>query len=209
MQIEPVLGKLEWDLKDSGIWFSSTWKDNSELRLRNAGNFNDQFDIKYPSGKLSSYCMDDLHLQFESKWVQIPVIENQASLIITTKSQITSGITSSSINLIQGANDITYSLEHNKILEINLPIENSNNKTLIISDVELTIILKLNEGGVTFIKPNNSNHKGLGTTWKIPLPAGNNKINIISEDENLINLIVGDEKITEKSTKRREMDRFG
>jgi len=202
MQIEPVLGKLEWDLKDSGIWFSSTWKDNSELRLRNAGNFNDQFDIRYPSGKLSSYCMDDLHLQFESKWrYEIPVIENQASLIITTKSQITSGITSSSINLIQGANDITYSLEHNKILEINLPIENSNNKTLIISDVELTIILKLNEGGVTFIKPNNPNHKGLGTTWKIPLPAGNNKINIISDDENLINLIVGDEKITEKSTK--------
>ena len=65
--------------------------------------------------------------------------------------------------MIQGANEITYSLEHNKILEINLPIENSNNKTLIISDVELTIILKLNEGGVTFIKPN-SNHKGLGTT---------------------------------------------
>ena len=49
MQIEPVLGKLEWDLKDTGIWFSSTWKDNSELRLRNAGNFDDQFDIRYLS----------------------------------------------------------------------------------------------------------------------------------------------------------------
>ena len=202
MQIEPVLGKLEWDLKDTGIWFSSTWKDNSELRLRNAGNFDNQFDIRYPSGKLSSYCMDDLHLQSESKWrYEIPVIQNQASLIITTKSQITSGITSSSINLIQGINDLTYSLEHGKILEINLPIENSNNKTLIISDVELTIFLKLNEGGATFIKPNNSNHQGLGTIWKIPLPAGNNKINVISEDENLINLIVDGEKISERISK--------
>ena len=137
-----------------------------------------------------------------SKWrYEIPVIQNQASLIITTKSQITSGITSSSINLIQGINDLTYSLEHGKILEINLPIENSNNKTLIISDVELTIFLKLNEGGVTFIKPNNSNHQGLGTIWKIPLPAGNNKINVISEDENLINLIVDGEKISERISK--------
>ena len=39
---------------------------------------------------------------------------------------------------------LDYSKHQNKILEINLPIENSNNKTTVISDVELTIILKLN-----------------------------------------------------------------
>ena len=202
MQIEPVLGKLEWDLQDTGIWFSSSWKEDSELRLRNAGNFDDQFDIRYPSGKLTSYCMDDLHLQFESKWrYEIPVIQTQASLIITSKSQITSTITSSSLNLFQGTNELTYSLEQNKILEIDLPIENSNNKTTIISDIELTIILKLNEGGATFIKSNNQDHNGLGTSWKIPLPAGNNKINLISNDANLINLIVNGEKTTHKIDK--------
>ena len=200
MQIEPVLGKLEWDLKDTGIWFSSSWKENSELRLRNAGNFDNQFDIRYPSGELSSYCMDDLHLQFESKWrYEIPPI--LGNLIISAKSQITSSITSSSMTLIQGEHELTYTIDSNSILEINLPIENSIEKTTIISDVELRIMLILGDGGVTFVKPNNPNHNDLGTIWRIPLPAGNNVINLISDDENLINLITDEEEITEKVNK--------
>ena len=45
LRLEPVLGKLEWDLKDSGVWFSSSWTEDSEFRLRNAGNFGNEFEI--------------------------------------------------------------------------------------------------------------------------------------------------------------------
>ncbi|HJM44893.1 MAG TPA: hypothetical protein QF644_02970 [Candidatus Poseidoniaceae archaeon] len=200
MNIEPVLGKLEWDLKDTGVWFSSSWNDDSEFRLRNAGNFNNEFDIRYPSGKLSSYCMDDLHLQFESKWrYELPAI--QGKIIMATKSQISSGITSSLVTISQGDETLTSKINNNNILEIDLPLKNSDSKSTIISDVELTILLTLGEGGATFITPNNPDHQGFGTIWKIPLPAGNNNINLISEEGSMITWELDDEKIIESSTK--------
>ncbi|MED5271625.1 MAG: hypothetical protein VX613_01910, partial [Candidatus Thermoplasmatota archaeon] len=121
MRLEPVLGKLEWDLKDAGVWFSSSWIDDSEFRLRNAGNFGNEFDIRYPSGKLSSYCMDDLHLQYESKWkYELPAIEGK--IIISTKSQISSAITSSVVTIIQGDELLTSKINNDNILEIDLPL---------------------------------------------------------------------------------------
>jgi hypothetical protein len=180
IRIEPVLGKLEWDLDKAGIWFSSSWKENSELRLRGAGNFENQFDIRYPSGQLSSYCMDDLHLQFESKWkYELPAVEG--NILIATKSQVTSSITSAKVSVTQGTDSITSLIEHSEVLNINLPLENTIMKSTVISDVELTILLELDSGGATFVKPNNPNHEGKGTIWNIPLPVGNNKINLISE----------------------------
>ena len=114
IRIEPVLGKLEWDLDKVGIWFSSSWKENSELRLRDPGNFENQFDIRYPSRQLSSYCMDDLHLQFESKWrYELPAIEGK--LLIATKSQVTSSITSAMISVTQGTDSITSLIDDNEI----------------------------------------------------------------------------------------------
>ncbi|MED5485569.1 MAG: hypothetical protein VYE59_03030, partial [Candidatus Thermoplasmatota archaeon] len=199
MRLEPVLGKLEWDLKDAGVWFSSSWVDNSEFRLRNAGNFGNEFDIRYPSGKLSSYCMDDLHLQYESKWkYELPAIEGK--IIISTKSQISSAITSSVVTIIQGDESLTSKINNDNILEIDLPLESSNSKSTIISDVELTILYKLGEGGTTFITPNNPNHKGLGTIWKIPLPAGNNNINLITENNAMITWELGNVKMTESTS---------
>ena len=199
LRLEPVLGKLEWDLKDAGVWFSSSWVDDSEFRLRNAGNFGNEFDIRYPSGKLSSYCMDDLHLQYESKWkYELPAIEGK--IIISTKSQISSAITSSVVTIIQGDELLTSKINNDNILEIDLPLKNSNSKSTIISDVELTILYKLGEGGTTFITPNNPNHKGLGTIWKIPLPAGNNNINLITENNAMITWELGNEKMTESTS---------
>ncbi len=200
MKIEPVLGKLEWDLKDAGVWFSSSWNDDSEFRLRNAGNFDNEFDIRYPSGKLNSYCMDDLHLQSESKWkYELPAI--QGKIIMATKSQISSGVTSSFVTVSQGDETLTSKINENKILEIDLPLKNSNSKSTIISDVELTILLKLGNGGATLIQPNNPDHLGLGSIWKIPLPAGNNNINLISEKDTMITWELDNEKVIESSSK--------
>ena len=151
------LGKLEWDLKDAGIWFSSAWKEDSELRLRDAGNFENEFDIRYPSGQLSSYCMDDLHLQPESKWrYELPAV--QGTVLIAVKSQVTSSITSALISISQGTDSFSSLLNYNDVLEIDLPLDNSIAKSTLISDVELTIFLHLGEDGATFVKPNNPNH---------------------------------------------------
>ncbi|MBJ23213.1 MAG: hypothetical protein CMB64_00945 [Euryarchaeota archaeon] len=185
MKIDPLLGKLDWDLKNSGIWFSSTWDDNSELRLRNPGNFDDQFEIRYPNEKLTSYCMEDLHVQPESKWIyEIPVL--QGKIVVAPKTKFTTGFTTPSFNLIQQGEVLNSKLESNQVIEINLPISDTTSKSKIVSDVELTIILLKGDSGITFIKPNNPNHNGLGTIWKIPLLEGENQINIISQKNSLI-----------------------
>tara|TARA_Y100001980_G_C14556422_1_gene347850 strand:- start:3261 stop:5510 length:2250 start_codon:yes stop_codon:yes gene_type:complete len=190
MKIDPLLGKLDWDLENSGIWFSSSWKDQSGLSLRNPGNFNNQFDIKYPNSEITSYCMDDLHVQPESKWIYaIPDIEGK--LIISQKNKLSTEFTGSSFVLVHNEEIIKYKLTNNEIIEIDITRSDLGDQSEITSDVELSILLINGNSGISFIKANNEDHRGSGTIWKIPLPTGENTINLISEKDTIITWKLG------------------
>ena len=54
VEITTLDGDLNWDSTRGGMWYSSTWNDQTSFRLKGVLDFDDNIEIKHPESKQSS-----------------------------------------------------------------------------------------------------------------------------------------------------------
>ena len=60
VEITTLDGDLNWDSTRGGMWYSSTWNDQTSFRLKGVLDFDDNIEIKHPESKTKAVCFDDL-----------------------------------------------------------------------------------------------------------------------------------------------------
>ena len=182
----PLDGSLEWDVSRGGMWYSSTWQNESSFRMKDVLDFDNSLQIKHPESFTSAVCFDDLRLGPSRPFIYTPPTwADSAHIAISTGLAIPLGpvevrITDSG-NVVQTA-DL-------QIYESTLVDLTSNNDPKITSSHELVVIYSNGEGGTSLItstQPNPTDNTG--KTWNIPVDSGVNRIHIISEDSNQIQI---------------------
>ena len=51
VEITTLDGDLSWDSTRGGMWYSSTWNDQTSFRLKGVLDFDDNIEIKHPESK--------------------------------------------------------------------------------------------------------------------------------------------------------------
>ena len=185
MRFNPVNGDLGWRLDDGGVWFSSTWNDGQHLRLRDATDLDAVFDIRYPFGSMSAYCVSDLHIASESEWrYRLPDMTGE--VLFTLAAGSSSGLFDSKVVLTQGASSLTYELGAEAITAVDLPLAGQSGEATLVSTHELTVLLDRGLGGASIIAPIDADHLGSGSVWRVPLPIGTNTVSVFAASSFLI-----------------------
>ncbi len=190
LELVPLDGSLTWDSTRGGMWYSSTWSDETTFRMKGILDFDDNIEIKHPESKTTAICYDDLRLgPTRPFYYSVPDwVEN---LEITSVQGIASPLGPIKIKLMID-DSVFETIEMN--IEQSLTIDtNTLNNLKMESSHELAIIASAGQGGGALITPDNpSKTDDTGRSWTIPLPSGDSIINVISRDANLISATVND-----------------
>lgn len=186
VELIPLDGKLEWDISRGGMWYSSTWQNDSSFRMKGVLDFDNSIEIKHPESFTSAVCFDDLRLGPSSPFIYTPPQwADSAQISILTGLAIPLGPVEVRITddgeIVQNA-------------ELQIHESTSIDLTSIIdpeitSSHELVVIYSKGDGGASLMAPTESSPTdNTGKNWNIPLDSGEKRIHIFSEDSNQIQI---------------------
>ena len=185
VELIPIDGNVEWDLTRGGMWYSSTWQDESTFRIKQVLDFDNTIEVKHPETFTSSVCFDDLRLGPSRPFIySAPIWADTAQIAISTGLAIPLGPVE--VKLYQ-QEQLSQTLDL-QIFDTEV-IDLSSGISKFESTHELVIFYSMGVGGATLVSPSDSNPKdNTGRNWIIPLNEGNNRIHIMSEHSNEINI---------------------
>ena len=150
VEITTLDGDLSWDSTRGGMWYSSTWNDQTSFRLKGVLDFDDNIEIKHPESKTKAVCFDDLRLGPTRPFIySIPLWSEELTI------SISQGIAAP----LGPANVEIYSqqtlLQSNQldIFDILTLDTSSYTDARIESSHQLTIFSAAGIGGATFVEP--------------------------------------------------------
>jgi len=186
VELIPLDGSLDWDVSRGGMWYSSTWQNESSFRMKGVLDFDNSLEIKHPESFTSAVCFDDLRLGPSRPFIYTPPAwADSAHIAISTGLAIPLGPVEVRIT-DQGEVVQTADLQ---IYESTFVDLTSNIEPEITSSHELVVIYSKGDGGTSLIAPTQAiPTDNTGKTWNIPVDAGESRIHIISEDSNQIQI---------------------
>ena len=186
VELIPLDGSLDWDVSRGGMWYSSTWQNESSFRMKGVLDFDNSLEIKHPESFTSAVCFDDLRLGPSRPFIYTPPVwADSAHIAISTGLAIPLGPVEVRITDL-GEVVQTADLQ---IYESTFVDLTSNNAPEITSSHELVVIYSKGDGGTSLIAPTQATPTdNTGKTWNIPIDAGESRIHIISEDSNQIQI---------------------
>ena len=184
VELIPLDGSLSWDSTRGGMWYSSTWLDDTTFRMKGILDFDDQIEVKHPESKTTAVCFSDLRLGptrpfFYSvpDWIDnlaVSAKQGLASPLGPIKIKMFNGETAT--DTIQMNVDDTITIDASSISD--LRIESSH---------ELMVLASSGQGGAAMITPDNpSKVDQTGRSWTFPVSSGDSIIHVISDEANLI-----------------------
>ena len=184
VEMIPLDGSLSWDSTRGGMWYSSTWFEDTTFRMKGILDFDDNVEIKHPESKTTAVCYSDLRLgPTRAFFYSIPNWIDD--IAVTSAKGLAAPLGPIKIKLL-----IDGSLSDNIAMNID---ESINIDTSIMTDLvlesshELTILASSGQGGGVLVTPDNPGKTdGKGRSWTIPLTVGDSTIHVISESSNQI-----------------------
>ena len=184
VEMIPLDGSLSWDSTRGGMWYSSTWFEDTTFRMKGILDFDDNVEIKHPESKTTAVCYSDLRLgPTRAFFYSIPNWVDD--IAVTSAKGLAAPLGPIKIKLL-----IDGSLSDNIAMNID---ESINIDTSIMTDLvlesshELTILASSGQGGGVLVTPDNPGKTdGKGRSWTIPLTVGDSTIHVISESSNQI-----------------------
>ena len=184
VEMIPLDGSLSWDSTRGGMWYSSTWFEDTTFRMKGILDFDDNVEIKHPESKTTAVCYSDLRLgPTRAFFYSIPNWVDD--IAVTSAKGLAAPLGPIKIKLL-----IDGSLSENIAMNID---ESINIDTSIMTDLvlesshELTILASSGQGGGVLVTPDNPGKTdGKGRSWTIPLTVGDSTIHVISESSNQI-----------------------
>ena len=184
IEMIPLDGSLSWDSTRGGMWYSSTWFEDTTFRMKGILDFDDNVEIKHPESKTTAVCYSDLRLgPTRAFFYSIPNWVDD--IAVTSAKGLAAPLGPIKIKLL-----VDGSLSDNIAMNID---ESINIDTSLISDLvlesshELTILASSGQGGSVLVTPDNPGKTdGKGRSWTIPLTVGDSTIHVISESSNQI-----------------------
>jgi hypothetical protein len=186
VQLIPLDGSLEWDVSRGGMWYSSTWQNESSFRMKGVLDFDNSLEIKHPESFTSAVCFDDLRLGPSRPFIYTPPQWAESAQI-----SISTGL---AIPLGPVEVKITDNGELVQTADLQIHESASVDLTTIVSPEiksshELVVIYSKGDGGASLITPTESSPTDrTGKNWNIPLDSGENRIHIFSEYSNQIQI---------------------
>ena len=187
-EFNPIEGKLNWEMDEGGTWYSASWYKGNSLSIRDAMNFDREFEFKYPAGEISGYCVTDLRVSDISPWIyRVPA--DSGKILMSPSPSLSAGVKDVQINVKQSYSELeppngsSYEIMmgHSEISVIDVP-EGEYGETWIKSNSPLSVIwMKENSGATTLSPANPDSRSGEGRYWKIPILEGNTSIHLVSK----------------------------
>ena len=184
VELIPLDGSLSWDSTRGGMWYSSTWLDDTTFRMKGILDFDDQIEVKHPESKTTAVCFSDLRLgPTRPFFYSVPDwIDN---LAVSAKQGLASPLGPIKIKLLNGET-VTDTIQMNVDDTITIDA-NSISDLRIESSHELTLLASSGQGGAAMITPDNpSKVDQTGRSWTFPVSSGDSIIHVISDESNLI-----------------------
>ena len=190
----PLDGSLSWDSTRGGMWYSSTWFDDTTFRMKGILDFDNNIEIKHPESKTTAVCYSDLRLgptrafyYSVPNWVESLAVSSAKGLAAPL-GPIKIKTTTGGILADNFAMNVDQSINIDAGTITDLVLESSH---------ELTILGSSGLGGGVLVTPDNPDKSdGQGRAWTIPLSQGNSTIHVISKDSNQITSTYNELEIT-------------
>ena len=194
VELIPIDGNVNWDLTRGGMWYSSTWQNESTFRMKGVMDFDNNIEIKHPETFTTAVCFDDLRQGPSRPFIYTaPTWADTAQIAISTGLAIPLGPVEVKVyqqDQLSGKLDLQ--IFDTEIVDLSTGISKFE------STHELVIFYSKGTGGATLVSPSDSNpNDNTGRNWIIPLDVGDSRIHIMSEDSNQINIETSNE-VTEE-----------
>ncbi|MDA8690259.1 hypothetical protein N9M86_04155 [Euryarchaeota archaeon] len=182
----PVDGTLNWNMMQSSMWYSATWADDTSFRVQGALDYDDELRIRHPESMNTAVCIDDLRLGPSNPYI-FTIPEWVDEVLLTASPGLALPLGPIEVEVLNGSE---------KLSEIQLMVDGMHlldasglGETIIHSSHQLHLLFSVGNGGTDVIQPNDpSPVDSTGSSWSIPLPAGENKIQVLSESANQITI---------------------
>ncbi|MBA4695213.1 MAG: hypothetical protein H2066_05100 [Candidatus Poseidoniales archaeon] len=195
VELIPVDGELRWDRLRGGMWYSASWYEDDTFRIRGALDLDRNIEIRHAESNVQAVCYEDMRLGPDRPFIFTP--SSQAdSVLVTPKHGLT--IPLGPVIIEQAGED--YSLSIGEVIRL-------DSDSQIKSSHDLTGIQTKGDSGSIIAPPTKSNPAtGQGQHWAIPLPAGENHIEVFADDDLLVQWEIGtesgDEAVVQSSAVR-------
>lgn len=195
VELIPVDGELRWDRLRGGMWYSASWYEDDTFRIRGALDLDRNIDIRHAESNVQAVCYEDMRLGPDRPFIFTP--SSQAdSVLVTPKHGLT--IPLGPVMIEQAGED--YSLSIGEVIRL-------DSDSQIKSSHDLTGIQTKGDSGSIIAPPTKTNPAtGQGQHWAIPLPAGENHIEVFADDDLLVQWEIGtesgDEAVVQSSVVR-------
>jgi len=182
----PVDGTLNWNMMQSSMWYSATWAEDTSFRVQGALDYDDELRIRHPESMNTAVCIDDLRLGPSNPYI-FTIPEWVDEVLLTASPGLALPLGPIEVEVLNGSDTLS---------EIKLMVDGMHlldaselGETIIHSSHQLHLLFSVGNGGTTVIQPNDpSPVDSTGSSWSIPLPAGENKIQVLSESANQITI---------------------
>lgn len=195
VELIPVDGELRWDRLRGGMWYSASWYEDDTFRIRGALDLDRNIEIRHAESNVQAVCYEDMRLGPDRPFIFTP--SSQAdSVLVTPKHGLT--IPLGPVIIEQAGED--YSLSIGEVIRL-------DSDSQIKSSHDLTGIQTKGDSGSIIAPPTKTNPAtGQGQHWAIPLPAGENHIEVFADDDLLVQWEIGtesgDEAVVQSSAVR-------
>ena len=186
IELIPVDGSLEWQHLQSGMWYAATWHEDMSFRMRGALNFDNELEVRHPESANTALCIDDLRLGPANPfYYTIPDWAERVLFTVAPGLAIPLGPVD--VDLIEG-DEVSDNIQLRVDGMHEIDATNYQLFTLA-SSHELNVLVERGNGGSTMVTPNDESPiDNTGRSWSVPLPAGTNRLHLISEEANQIEL---------------------
>ena len=181
VELIPVDGELNWDRLRGGMWYSASWYEGDQFRIKDALDLDRDIEIRHPDGMIQAVCFDDLRLGPDRPFIFTPNNLTD-SVLVTPKHGLS--IPLGPVEIEQG--DKEYMLSIGEVLRLN-----SDEK--IYSSHDLSGVQVKGDAGSILVEPTKPNpSSGKGQNWAIPISAGVTEIEVFADDDLLVQWEIGD-----------------
>mgnify|MGYP001168960980 FL=1 len=185
VELIPIDGNIDWDLTRGGMWYSSTWQNESSFRMKGVMDFDNSIEIKHPETFTTAVCFDDLRLGPSRPFIYTaPTWADTAQIAISTGLAIPLGPVEVKVyQQEQLSETLDLQIFDTEVVDLSIGVSKFE------SSHELVIFYSKGTGGATLVSPSDSNPKdNTGRNWIIPMDSGDSRIHIMSKDSNQINI---------------------
>lgn len=184
VKLIPVDGTLNWNMMQSSMWYSATWADDTSFRVQGALDYDDELRLRHPESMNTALCVDDLRLGPANPYI-FTIPDWADEVLLTASPGLALPLGPIDLEVLNGSEVLT---------EIQLMVDgmyvldaSALGETVLHSSHQLHVLLSRGEGGTTMMQPNDpSPLDATGSSWSIPLPSGESRIQIISDSANQI-----------------------